>query len=89
MSNPEIDAYGNKRWRNEKGQLHREDGPAIEYTEGSKYWYLNNEIHREDGPAIECPNGTNYWYLNGEYHSEQEFKKKINATKVNECQTPN
>jgi len=24
-------------------KLHREDGPAIEYADGSKYWWLNNE----------------------------------------------
>lgn len=23
------------------GRLHREDGPAIEYPNGTKYWYLN------------------------------------------------
>ena len=30
-------------WCNENGRLHREDGPAIEYTDGSKQWYLNEE----------------------------------------------
>ena len=29
MSNPEIDSFGNKKWRNEIGDLHRLDGPAI------------------------------------------------------------
>ena len=24
--------------------LHREDGPAIEYANGDKYWYLNGKI---------------------------------------------
>ena len=35
------------------GKLHREDGPAIEDSDGDKYWYLNDKLHREDGPAIE------------------------------------
>lgn len=39
--------------KNEKGERHREDGPAVEYADGSKYWYQNGELHREDGPAIE------------------------------------
>lgn len=26
-------------WVNEIGQLYREDGPAIEYDDGSKEWY--------------------------------------------------
>ena len=63
------DAYGNKRWYL-NGKLHREDGPAIEYSNGDKYWYLNGKLHRVDGPAIEYVNGDKYWYLNGELHRE-------------------
>jgi hypothetical protein len=62
------DAGGNKFWRNEKGELHREDGPAVEWANGDKEWYLNNELHREDGPAVEWANGDKSWYLNGERH---------------------
>jgi hypothetical protein len=25
------------------GQLHREDGPAVEYTDGDKSWFLNGQ----------------------------------------------
>lgn len=50
--------------------LHREDGPALEYTDGEKWWYLNGELHRENGPAVERPNGTKEWYLNGKRHRE-------------------
>ena len=35
------------------GKRHREDGPAIEYADGTKKWYLNDQRHREDGPACE------------------------------------
>jgi hypothetical protein len=31
---------GNKVWRNEVGQLHREDGPAVEYANGTKEWWM-------------------------------------------------
>ena len=48
------------------GELHREDGPAIEYSDGEKSWYLNGERHRDDGPAIEWSNGYRVWYRNGE-----------------------
>jgi hypothetical protein len=34
-------------WRNENGLLHREDGPAIEYLNGDKEWYLNGMEHTE------------------------------------------
>lgn len=37
-----IDDQGTIRWYNEQGQLHREDGPAIEFVDGSKAWFLND-----------------------------------------------
>jgi antitoxin component YwqK of YwqJK toxin-antitoxin module len=52
------------------GKLHREDGPAFEYSGGSKLWFLNGKLHREDGPAVEHADGTNLWYLNGKLHRE-------------------
>ena len=59
---------GHKVWRNVEGRLHREGGPAYEYADGDKSWYLNGLRHREDGPAIEDANGTKEWYLNGKLH---------------------
>lgn len=67
-------------WYNLKGQCHREDGPAVEFTSGAKAWYLNDELHREDGPAIEYSNGTKEWYLNGVRLSEKEFNKRMNSS---------
>ena len=32
---------------NEKGKWHREDGPALEWNTGSRYWYLNDESYTE------------------------------------------
>ena len=55
---------------------HREDGPAIEWADGSKSWYLNGERHREDGPAIEWVDGSKWWYLNGQSISEAEHKRR-------------
>ena len=49
---------------------HREDGPAGEYSDGTKSWYLNGQLHREDGPAVEWANGSKSWYLNGKLHRE-------------------
>jgi len=65
MTNPRTDQNGNKEWYNSQDQLHREDGPAIEFANGSKQWWLNNECHREDGPAVEMRDGKKYWYLKG------------------------
>jgi hypothetical protein len=51
-------------------EYHREDGPAYEDANGTKFWYLNGRLHREDGPAIERADGTKEWYLNGRLHRE-------------------
>jgi hypothetical protein len=53
------------RWFNIDGQLHRTDGPTIEYPSGTKKWWHNGELHRTDGPAVEYPNGHEIWYENG------------------------
>ena len=38
-----VDEYGDKIWYlNDK--RHREDGPAVEYADGSKEWYLNDKF---------------------------------------------
>ena len=37
----EVYANGDKLWRL-NGKFHREDGPAVEYAYGTKYWYLND-----------------------------------------------
>ena len=52
---------------------HREDGPAIEYSDGHKEWYINGERHRTDGPAVEYTDGDKSWFINDEYLTEAEF----------------
>jgi len=65
-----IDTNGNKRWYNSDGKKHREDGPAVEFANGYKIWYINDEKHREDGPAVEHANGEKLWYINDKRHRE-------------------
>ncbi len=50
------------------GELHRINGPAVEYANGSNWWYLNGKLHRIDGPAIEGASGGKEWWLNGKLH---------------------
>lgn len=57
-------------WYNEEDKFHRENGPAIEYANGEKQWWINGKFHREDGPAIEYPDGSKYWYKNDKLHRE-------------------
>ena len=39
-------------------------------TNGTKYWYLNDQLHCEHGPAIEWWDGTKEYYLNDQLHRE-------------------
>jgi len=50
------------------GTPHREDGPAIEWRNGTKEWCINGVRHREGGPAIEWVNGGKEWWVNGHRH---------------------
>jgi len=39
---PIIDKYGNRRWYNKEGKLHREnDMPAVIRKDGTNFWYIN------------------------------------------------
>ena len=64
-----INEFGNKYWYL-NGEYHREDGPAVEWADGTKSWWLNGKCHREDGPDVEWANGDKYWWLNGKFHRE-------------------
>ena len=57
--------------------LHREDGPAVEYNDGDKHWYIDGKRHRLGGPAVEYADGDKLWYIDGKYHLEQEHSKII------------
>ena len=48
MSNPVIGINGSKRWYNEDGNPHRFDGPAIEYANGTKSWYIEGQEYIEE-----------------------------------------
>lgn len=50
--------------------FHREDGPAVEYVNGTKFWYVEGCAHREDGPAAEFSNGDKMWYVKNKLHRE-------------------
>jgi hypothetical protein len=52
------------------GRLHCPYRPAVEWADGTKQWYCNNQVHREDGPAVEWASGTNEWYCNGQLHRD-------------------
>lgn len=52
------------------GYEHREDGPAVERADGSKFWYKHGLRHRLDGPAVENANGHRSWWVDDQRHRE-------------------
>lgn len=63
------------------GPLHREDGPAIEWDNGTKSWFLNGVRHREDGPAY-SDRELDIWYFNGMKHRTNgpAVKSKVDSS---------
>lgn len=80
-----INGNGNKGYYSDKEMmiLHREDGPAIEQSNGTKAWYIDGKHHRLDGPAVEFVDGYKAWYINGNEYTEEEFNKKVNELTYN------
>ena len=66
----EVDRAGTRKYFNAAGQLHRDEGPAVIMTDGTKEWYHNGLRHRENGPASVMPNGRKEWWQNGKRHRE-------------------
>ena len=80
MSNPVIDKEGNQCWYN-ADDLHREDGPAVAWSDGAEYWFINGQYHREDGPAYISSSGAKSWYINGKLCTDNKsFQKAANLT---------
>ena len=42
-----------KEWRLPNGELHREDGPAMEHNNGYKFWYINDVEYTEQDYKLE------------------------------------
>jgi len=68
-----------KIFKDKNLEYHREDGPAIIYSNGDKDWYKNGKRHRLDGPAVDWENRKE-WCLNGKYipvNSQKEFERYL------------
>lgn len=72
---------GSKFWHF-NGELHREDGPAVEYAHGAKFWYRYGLLHREDGPAIEYANGDKRWYIDDAPLTEEQFNARTKTKEL-------
>ena len=65
-----VDDAGTTCWyKDAKHSIrHRDGGPAIEYANGCKEWWQNDQYHRTDGPAIEYADGSKEWWQNDQCH---------------------
>ena len=62
---------GDKLWylpSKGKNYRHRLDGPAVEWSDGTKAWWVDDKLHRLDGPAIKREDGTKEWYVDDKLH---------------------
>ena len=57
------------------GELHREDGPAIESNNSNQY-FINGKRHREDGPAVHGPDIDSEYWLNGKRYLFKEWVRQ-------------
>lgn len=74
MSNPLKDYNGTQRWLDVNGKLHREDGPAVMYSDGYKAWLIHGESHRIDGPAVIRKDGSTEYWIHGIKYTKEQFK---------------
>jgi hypothetical protein len=58
-----------------ESELHRLDGPAIEWTNGTKHWYEDGYRQRLDGPAVEHADGHKEWWIGGINITKDMFVK--------------
>ena len=75
-----VDEHGTRRYYNKDNILHRTNGPAVEYADGTKRWLQDGQYHRIDGPAMEYPTGDNRWFINGKELTEAEFNQASKVT---------
>ena len=74
-----VDDEGTTRWyKDAKCKiLHRENGPSVEWTDGTTGWYQNGLRHRTDGAAIEWYDGDKWWFIDGVHLTAAEFKLAV------------
>lgn len=46
---------GHRYYRNDNGELHRDDGPAVMLADGTRIWMRNGKVHRDIGYAVYVP----------------------------------
>jgi hypothetical protein len=68
MIRPRACSTGYQEVRNERGQYHNENGPAVIWPNGDMEYRHNGQFHRSDGPAIIWSTGYQVFYQWGRVH---------------------
>ena len=77
-----VNEWGCIYFKNEKGDYHKEDGPAVEYPNGYKAWFINGERHREDGPARITSEGILQYWLNDRMFIKEDWEVEVAKLKL-------
>lgn len=79
--------YGDIKYTNDKGEIHRENGPAIITTDGIQKWYFNGKLHRDgDLPAVYNKDMTVVkYYKHGNIHRDGDLPAIINNGSTSYC----
>jgi hypothetical protein len=62
-----VEPDGSIKYNRSNGLLHRLNGPAIVWADGTEEWWVNGRHHRDDGPAI-IGNESRRWCQDGKFH---------------------
>jgi hypothetical protein len=76
LDNPVINKHGVYRWYDENENVHRDDGPASIWADGTKIWYRYGHEHRDAGPSTIWPDGSLDWCLDGNMYSFENWLEK-------------
>lgn len=74
--NYEVDKIQKFHYEN-RYLLHSETEPALEISNGEKYWFKHGLLHRIDGPAMEL---SKIWYYEGDridVPCQEEFERYL------------
>lgn len=63
-----------------KGELHREDGPAVNYLDGTGMWFVGGQKHRVGAPAVITSEGHQEWWMDGTLHNSEGPAVTSNTT---------
>lgn len=83
MKNGRYEISGDIWWY-KNDLVHREDGPAIEWSSGRKSWFFNGKKHRKNGPALEGVLDYKEWWVNGVQYTKEEFQQWLAKKELNE-----